>query len=88
MLFRSFDRLNINSISLQGLVNSTAYKLDIPTPRETYILFSDLLDRKDLSVDELEAKIRSKEKSQEIRYPAFVKPMKVCFVRNKLTPSS
>jgi hypothetical protein len=58
-------------------VNSTAHKLDIPTPRETYILFSDLLDRKDISVDELESKIKAKEKSREILYPAFVKPMKV-----------
>jgi hypothetical protein len=72
---RLFCLLSIHS---KGLVNSTAAKLGIPTPRETYIVMSEAQDPKEVSLSELEHMVATRETNGEIVYPAFIKPMKVC----------
>jgi D-alanine-D-alanine ligase-like ATP-grasp enzyme len=61
----------------KGLVNSTAAKLGIPTPKESYVIIPTSQDLEDVKFDYLERIILEKEEISEIQYPSFVKPMKV-----------
>lgn len=60
----------------KGLVNATAAKMDIPTPRETYVLLPEALDVNEVTMSVVETLILQKEASGDLQYPAFLKPMK------------
>ena len=60
----------------KGLVNSTAANIGVPTPKETYIIFAESLDVKEMRLDDIEVLVKEKESLGEITYPSFVKPMK------------
>ena len=59
----------------KGFVNSTAAKMNIPVPRETYIMLPESIEPSDISLEDIDRLIVGRERSGDLMYPAFVKPM-------------
>ncbi|KAI3653245.1 hypothetical protein MP228_001192 [Amoeboaphelidium protococcarum] len=60
----------------KGFVNATASKLGISVPQETHIILPESVDTKDVQLEDIVRLIEAEDQAGNIRYPAFVKPMK------------